>query len=99
MQKGEKEEKAINPQPYTPYPYTSSVSEREISVEEVEKNRIEWRNLADERQEEDLLAFMETFDFPPLEDLRQSLTDSGEYKPEQVEEIISGLKTLPEYRD
>lgn len=97
MQKGEKEEKAINPQPYTPYPYTKQVSEREVGKEV--KNRVEWKNLAEERQEEDLLFFMETFDFPNLQDLKQSLIDSGEYKPEQVEEIILGLKTLPEYRD
>lgn len=85
-----------NLQPYA----GSQISEWEILDKRLKNLVIQgWRNLNGERQEEDLLFFMETFDFPNLQDLRQSLIDSGEYKPEQVEEIISGLKTLPEYRD
>lgn len=95
MQKGKKEEKVTNLQPYA----DNQISEWEILDKRVKNVVIEWKNLDGERQEEDLLFFMETFDFPNLQELRQSLTDSGEYKPEQVEEIISGLKTLPEYRD
>lgn len=96
MRKGEKEEKVTNLQPYA----DNQISEWAILDKRIKNVVIkEWKNLDGERQEEDLLFFMETFDFPDLQELRQSLTDSGEYKPEQIEEIISGLKTLPEYRD
>lgn len=82
-------------------PYADNQIYKGEILDKREKNIViqGWRNLNEEKQEEDLLFFMETFDFPNLQELRQSLTDSGEYKPEQVEEIISGLKTLPEYRD
>lgn len=95
MRKVEKEEKVTNLQPYA----DTQISKWEILDKRIKNVVIEWKNLDDARQEEDLLAFMETFDFPDLQELRQSLANSGEYKPEQVEEIISGLKTLPEYRD
>lgn len=81
-------------QPYTQNPYKKTVFEKEILHKEIE-GKIEWRNLF----EEDLLSFMDSFDFPDLEELKQSLTKSGEYEPKQIEEIIVGLKTLPEYRD
>lgn len=46
----------------------------------------------------DKLYFMETFDFPGLGELKTSLLESKELTPEQVEKVISGLATLPEYR-
>lgn len=45
----------------------------------------------------DHLSFMESFDFPELNELKTSLTNSGHYAPKQVDEIIEGLSTLPEY--
>ena len=50
-------------------------------------------------EEPDNLSFMESFDFPDLEELRTSLTESHQYTTEQVQEIVSGLATLAEYRD
>lgn len=47
----------------------------------------------------DYLSFMESFDFPQLNKLKSSLVSSGEYTQEQVEEIIAGLSTLPEYHN
>lgn len=47
--------------------------------------------------ERDLLSFMEEFTFPNLGDVEQSLTDTGEYTKTEIAEIVSGLKTLPEY--
>jgi len=46
---------------------------------------------------EDTLSFMDTFNFPGLDSIKLSLTKSGQYTLEQIEEILSGLKTLPEY--
>jgi len=47
----------------------------------------------------DNLSFMGTFKFPKIEKMKISLQQSGEYTSEQIEEIIAGLKTLPEYRE
>lgn len=47
----------------------------------------------------DYLSFMESFDFPQLSKLKPSLISSGEYTQEQVDEIIVGLSTLPEYHN
>lgn len=44
-----------------------------------------------------MLSFMDTFTYPDLSNIQSSLTQSGEYTPEQIEEILAGLKTLPEY--
>ncbi len=46
-------------------------------------------------KEIDKLSFMEDFEFPPLDKLRKLLLKSHPKK--EVEEIIAGLKTLPEY--
>ncbi len=45
----------------------------------------------------DKYSFMETFTFPDLNQIEHSLTASGKYSKKLVREIISGLKTLPEY--
>lgn len=58
-----------------------------------------WKSFIEEEQSEDILSFMENFDFPNLDDLKTSLIESGKYKKSEVEEIVAGLKTLPEYRD
>ena len=55
-----------------------------------------WKNLMTEVDE---LAFMTTFTFPKLDELRASLKASGVYSDEQLDRIMSGLETLPEYRD
>lgn len=46
----------------------------------------------------DNLSFMESFDFPELIQLKVSLDNCGNYTRKQVDEIIAGLSTLPEYR-
>ena len=55
-----------------------------------------WKNLIPEVDE---LAFMTTFTFPKLDELKASLKASGVYSNEQLDRIIAGLETLPEYRD
>ena len=47
--------------------------------------------------EVDALSFMETFTLPDLKEVKTSLKKS-KYSEEQTNEIISGLKTLPEYK-
>lgn len=49
-------------------------------------------------EEKDSLIFMAPFQAQPLSAIRASMMRSN-YKPEVIEEIISGLATLPEYRD
>ena len=49
-----------------------------------------------ELQSEDKLSFMDVFTFPNLEKVHSDLKKAG-YKEEKISEIISGLKTLPEY--
>ncbi len=49
------------------------------------------------KSEKDKLSFMEKFDAPKLSEVRVSLNKSGNYTQDQVEEIIAGLSTLPEY--
>jgi len=49
-----------------------------------------------ELQSEDKLSFMDVFTFPNLKKVRSDLKEAG-YKEEKIDEIISGLKTLPEY--
>lgn len=51
------------------------------------------------KTEIDNLSFMGTFKFPKIEEMRSTLQQSGEYTTKQIEEIIAGLKTLPEYRE
>lgn len=68
------------------------------SVKKSQPNKIVWRNPEEKQSEEDLLSFMESFDFPDLAQLKISLKNSGLYTQEQINEIISGLATLPEYR-
>lgn len=46
---------------------------------------------------EEVLSFMETFSFPNLKNIKASLKKAN-YSTEEVTEIISGLKTLPEYK-
>ena len=46
--------------------------------------------------ETDELSFMETFSSPILSEVEKNLNESN-YSVEQVSEIITGLKTLPEY--
>lgn len=79
-------------QPYSIY-QIKEIQDKNINT------RMEWRNLEEERHEEDLLEFMETFKFPSLDSLKNSLKASGEYTENQIDEIIYGLKNLPEYRD
>lgn len=43
------------------------------------------------------LSFMETFSFPDLKGIKSSLK-KAKYSTEEVNEIILGLKTLPEYK-
>jgi len=49
-----------------------------------------------ELQSEDKLSFMDVFTFPNLNKIRSDLKKAG-YGKEKINEIISGLKTLPEY--
>lgn len=44
-----------------------------------------------------ILSFMETFSFPNLKKMTVSLK-KAKYSTEEIKEIISGLKTLPEYK-
>ena len=64
-----------------------------------EKIKVVWKDFNEESQEEDMLTFMETFNFPSLSSLRSSLKASGQYTKKQIDEIVAGLKDLPEYRD
>ena len=76
-------------------PYSSTpIANREITQE---KQRFIWKDFSEEQ--EDLLSFMEKFDFPKLSELKTSLINSGHYTSEQVKEIIAGLSTLPEYNE
>ncbi|MBU0998115.1 hypothetical protein KJ570_01080 [Patescibacteria group bacterium] len=43
------------------------------------------------------LLFMETFSFPNLKKMKASLKKE-KYSTEEINEIILGLKTLPEYK-
>lgn len=45
----------------------------------------------------DAVSFIETFVFPDLKKVKSSLQKS-KYSEEQINEIIVGLKTLPEYK-
>lgn len=45
----------------------------------------------------DVFYFMENFNFPDLKVVKKSLTKSKQYSQKQISEILSGLKTLPEY--
>lgn len=45
----------------------------------------------------DTLSYMETFTFPDLKKVGVSLQNS-KYSEKQIEEVIAGLKTLPEYK-
>lgn len=60
-------------------------------------NNTESKKLVVTDENIDSLSFMESFDAPPLSEVRASLTSSGNYTQEQVEEIVAGLSTLPEY--
>lgn len=60
-------------------------------------NNTESKKLVIIDEDMDSLSFMESFDAPPLSEVRASLTSSGNYTQEQVEEIVAGLSTLPEY--
>lgn len=71
---------------------------KDVLVKEV-NFKVELKNLFEETNEEDLLSFMGSFDFPDLDNLKTTLIQTGKYKKIEVEEIIKGLKTLPEYRD
>lgn len=55
-----------------------------------------WTSLT---EEQDVLSFMEPFDFPNLEELKLSLAQSGHYTEKQIEEIIAGISTLPHYNE
>lgn len=99
MQRRKKEEKAINTIPtYIDYQIYKKYKRdsQDALVKEVD-SKVEWRNFEEEKKE-NLLYFMESFDFPDLEELKTSLVKSGEYKKSEIEEIIAGLKTLPEYK-
>lgn len=86
--------------PYAQQSYKKIFNEEALaeSIKKQQTAKIVWRNLEEEKAEEDLLSFMESFDFPDLVQLKISLKDSGLYTREQINEIISGLATLPEYR-
>ena len=62
-------------------------------------NNVIWKDFSEESQEEDMLAFMEPFNFPNLSKLKDSLKASGQYTKKQIDEIIAGLSTLPEYNE
>lgn len=47
--------------------------------------------------EVDKLSFMETFAFSKIEDIRNSLVQSGKYTEKQMSEILEGLDDLPEF--
>lgn len=47
--------------------------------------------------EQDVFSFMKNFNFPDLKVIKKSLTKSKQYSQKQINEILSGLKTLPEY--
>ena len=61
---------------------------------QLESNFIDTKEMEEQL---DKLYFMEAFDFPDLGELRASLLGSKELPSEQVEKVISGLATLPEY--
>lgn len=92
-----------NLQPYSGENYSHmNIESKNLLDEELEKNiknNIVWKDFSEEPQEEDMLAFMETFNFPSLSTVRRSLKASGRYTKEQIDEIVAGLKDLPEYRD
>lgn len=48
--------------------------------------------------EENVLSFMDTFQFPPLEELRKSLEATNIYSKEEIDEEIKALSELPEYK-
>lgn len=68
-------------------------------AKKIKLNNVVWKDFSEEPQGEDMLAFMETFNFPKLSILRKSLKASGHYTKKQIDEIVVGLKDLPEYRD
>ncbi len=100
MRKRKKEEQAINPQAFSPNPYKKPVFEKEVLYKEEDQPvvKIEWSGLFEIAQE-DLLSSMERFDYPDLKELKKSLLKDGIYPLETINEIISGLATLPGYRD
>lgn len=104
MTKGRKEAKMDNNlQPYSGEDYSDMNREsKNLLDEELAKKKkltIVWEDFREELQKEDMLSFMETFNFPSLSNLRSSLKASGQYTKEQLDEIVAGLKDLPEYRD
>lgn len=100
MRRRKKEEKAINTIPtFINYQFYKNTSEPNNALVKKANNKIEFKNLYEGREELDMFSFMGNFDFPDLEELKNSLTKSGKYKKLEIEEIIAGLKTLPEYRD
>lgn len=91
MRQKRKEKKMIS--------YTTQIP---ITVKEATTKRfdyyLEWvKSIVSRTTTEDKLSFMETFDFPDLNQLKISLIDSGSYTSKQVDEILAGLSTLPEY--
>ena len=92
-----------NLQPYSGENYSGMNREsKNLLDEELVKNikrNIVWVDFSEETQKEDMLSFMETFNFPSLSTLRSSLKASGQYTKEQIDEIVAGLRDLPEYRD
>lgn len=96
MPKEGKELQVTNMDPQYRYD-DNKVVQNYTSLPQSEKSHIEWKDFS-AKEEKDLLAFMGDFTFPNLNQLKTSLQKSG-YKKSEIEEIIAGLKTLPEYSD
>lgn len=84
--------------------YSGDITRKDLLDEEllakgISLNNVVWKDFDEEPQQVDMLSFMETFNFPSLSILIKSLKASGRYAKEQINEIVMGLKDLPEYRD
>lgn len=96
-----------------PQPYPFFIDEKQNKVEpDRTKDRItgigdsdtgfQWlvgSSLWNVEKEEDLLSFMEPFEFPDLDQLKASLSKSKVYTKKHIDELVAGFKTLPEYQD
>lgn len=94
-----------NLQPYSAGGYysgnivTKDLLDEELLAKGINLNHVVWRDFDEEPQQEDMLAFMDNFNFPSLYKLKKSLKASGQYTKKQIDEIIAGLSTLPEYNE
>lgn len=55
--------------------------------------------LLQERERETYSVCMKEFDYPDLKKVRQTLTKSGEYSEETIDEIIRGLEIIYENKN